>query len=86
MLPSIIATLGSICIITALTMVRYRYISGNSHLFAILQAIGSAGLAVSTIWQFNIGTLILESYCVIINVHTIYLNWKRKDESPQTQV
>lgn len=79
MLASLIATAGSICIITALTLVRYRYISGNSHTFAMLQAVGSAGLAISTIWQFNIGTLILETYCVLINLHTIYLNWKRKD-------
>lgn len=77
MLASIIATLGAICIVTALTLVRYRHVSGNSHTFAILQAIGSGALAISTIWQYNIGTLILETYCVIINLHTIYLNIKR---------
>lgn len=79
MLGTIIATLGAICIVTALTLVRYRYVSGNSHTFAILQAIGSGALAISTIWQYNIGTLILETYCVIINLHTIYLNIKRND-------
>jgi hypothetical protein len=78
MLGSIIATLGAICIVTALTLVRYRHVSGNSHTFAILQAIGAAALALSTLWQYNIGTLILESYCVIINLHTLYLNMKRK--------
>lgn len=80
MLGSIIATLGAISIVIALTLVRYRRISGNSHTFAVLQAIGSAALAISTIWQYNIGTLILESYCVIINLHTIYLNIKRKNK------
>ena len=78
MLGTIIASLGALCIVTALTLVRYRHVSGNSHTFAIIQALGSCALAVSTYWQFNIGTLMLETYCVLINVHTIYLNIQRK--------
>ncbi len=80
---SIIAILGSLCIIGSLTLVRYRYVSGNSHTFAILQAIGAATLALSTIWQFNLGTLVLESYCVLISLHTIYLNVRRKQKDGQ---
>lgn len=76
---TIIASLGAIFIVVALTLVRYRHISGNSHAFAILQAVGSGALALSTLWQFNIGTVILETYCVVINVHTIYLNIRRKN-------
>lgn len=79
---SIVATSGAIFIVVSLTLVRYRYIDGNSHRFAILQIIGAALLGASVIWQFNIGTLLLESYCVLINAHTIIRNRKQARETP----
>lgn len=78
MIGSIIAVVGALCIVTSLTLVRYRYVSGNSHRFAALQIVGASSLIISTYWQFNLGTLLLESYCVVINIHTMFLNKRRK--------
>lgn len=83
---SIVATLGAIFIVASLTLVRYRYIDGNSHGFAALQMVGATLLGLSVIWQFNIGTLLLESYCVLINAHTILRNRKREATAATSRI
>ena len=80
MLGTLFATAGSLSIIAALTGSVPLHHWQLSHI-CCLASLWAAGLAISTIWQFNIGTLILESYCVIISLHTIYLNMRRKRKS-----
>lgn len=70
----IISTIGAIFIVISLTLVRYKKISGNSDAFAGLQILGASCLAISTYWQFNLGTLLLQLYCVIISLHSAFLN------------
>ena len=79
-LGGIISSAGAVFIVISLTLVRYQFISGNSHAFAVLQITGATCLALSTYWQFNLGTLLLQSYCVLMTLHTIYLNHKRQQK------
>ena len=75
----LIAFIGALLIIVALILVRYRYVSGNSKTFALLQALGSLLLLVSMFWQFNLGTLFLQLFVIAIMVHSMYLNSRKKD-------
>ncbi len=75
---SFLAVFGSVLICLTLTLLRYGIISGNSVWFAIYQSVGSCALLLSTFWQFHIGVIIMNSYIVIICLHTVYKN-SRKD-------
>ena len=78
MIGTILALLGAFIITISLTLVRYNWVAGNSHTFAIYQSTGSLCLICSTYWHFHIGVLIINTYITLICFHTILRNSRRK--------
>ena len=78
MIGTVFAILGALLVATSITLVRYRYITGQSLTFAKLQISGSLLFIASTYWHFHIGVILINSFITVVCLHSTWQNRKNK--------
>lgn len=84
LIATIVGILGAICIMAMYFLLQINKIDSNKYLFSVVNSIGSIALLFSLVYNWNIGSVVIEVFWLAISlggVHKVFMLSKIKRQT-----
>lgn len=85
-MSSILGVIGALCVVIAYTLLQTNKLQYETYTYNLLNFIGALLLTISLVYNFNLGSFLIEVVWLSVSSYGLYKVWKKNYDSRKNEV
>lgn len=85
-MSSILGVIGALCVVIAYTLLQTNKLQYETYTYNLLNFIGALLLTISLVYNFNLGSFLIEIVWLSVSSYGLYKVWKKNYDSRKNEV